>query len=103
MFENLSTASCTGTILRGTRKTVAMNLPTVGTPPYVYRFFVDGIWKADSAAINNTSFSFDYTFNESSGNHTYRGEVHDNCGKGDYSECIINVIECPNPVLVMTI
>lgn len=102
----LGTVSCPSSLPKGIAKTVTLSLTTAGTPPYTYKFYADGVLKHTSPSISDTTHSFSYTFDETAGSHTYKGEVTDSCptgAKSDSSQCTITITVCPVPVLNMTI
>lgn len=104
--QQLGTVSCPSSIPKGTAKTVILSLTTAGTPPYTYKFYADGALKYTSPSTSDTTHSFSYTFDETAGSHTYKGEATDNCPTGvksDSSQCTITITVCPVPVLNMTI
>ena len=106
----LSPASCPSSIPQGATRNVTVAVdasPNNGTPPYVYRLYVDNVEKIrypTSGTTPNTSHIFSWTFNESVGSHTYKGQVTDSCSptpKVEISECTIDITTC-NALTVTT-
>lgn len=91
----LSPASCIGSIIQGTAKTISMSI-SPGNPPYVLHFLVDGIEKTIVPVWSGDNATFSYTFNESLGDHTYGSYAVDNCGTGNLisntDECTISIV-----------
>ena len=104
----LSPASCPSSIPQGATRNVTVAVdasPNNGTPPYVYRLYVDNVEKirypTSSGTTPNTSHIFSWTFNESVGSHTYKGQVTDSCSptpKYDDDVCLsVNIIGIARP------
>lgn len=106
-------ASCSTQITQGQTKVVigqvminqVMGIYS-GTSPYNYKFYVDGVLKHESGYMAVTLHSFNYTFNESIGQHTYKIEIIDSCSPAatvDSSQCVIDItgqgcaaLSCPS-------
>lgn len=86
-------AQCPSSIIKGTAKTIALNLPTTGTPPYIYKFYADGALKHTSPSTNSSTYSLSYKFDETVGSHAYKGEVTDGCAITVSDPCTLNITE----------
>jgi uncharacterized protein YjdB len=91
--ENLAT--CSGTIVQGTVKPITMT-PSSGTPPYRLDFYVDGVSNGSWTGITGPQ-TFNHTFNESLGTHTYSVKVTDSCStpQTNTDQCSINITAPP--------
>ena len=69
-------------IPQGSKKTLVTTLTQFGTPGYIYKLYVDNVLKRTfptTGNTNNTSDSYQYTFNESIGDHIVTSTVIDSC------------------------
>lgn len=88
-------------IIAGTTKEISLT-PLGGTPPYTIN------WKIDGEIVNTwnniqqgTIHTFNWSFNESSGSHTYSVEVLDSCltdTVSDSTSCTINIVQETSPI-----
>lgn len=94
-IRGLSPASCIGSIVQGTTRTINLSV-NPGTSPYTLHFLVDGVEKSVAPTWSGNNVTFSYTFIESLGNHTYGTYITDNCGVGSLSSntdsCTINIV-----------
>lgn len=90
-----SLASCPASIVKGTVQTITINA-SGGIPPYTVTFLVDGVSAYSSTiAVASGSTSFSWSFNETTGNHTYQAKLVDSCPSGAQTAfdtmCTINI------------
>ena len=89
-------ATCPTSITQGTSRTitVARDAAKPGTPPYTYKWFLDGTEKGTYGPTADTSHTFSHTFSEAAGSHTIKGKITDSCAtaKTDDESCTINII-----------
>lgn len=86
-------ARCPSSIIKGIAKTITLSLPTTGTPPYIYKFYADGVLKHTSPSTNSSTYSLSYKFDETVGSHAYKGEVTDGCAITVSDPCTLNITE----------
>lgn len=80
-INKMSPATCID-VYQNSTHTITINVDSINTgkPPYTYTLLLDGISKASSSLIPNTTWSTPVTFSESIGSHTLTGQVVDSCG-----------------------
>lgn len=95
---NMNYLSCPSAIQRGQAKDITLQVTNAGTPPYTYKFYVDGSLKYTGGPKNEISQIFNHSFNESIGSHAYKGEIIDSCSPTPFTmniPCTISITELP--------
>lgn len=106
--KTLNPASCVSSVVQGSTRPIIITTGN-GIAPYFYTLVIDGTNKVGHINVQMTSntVTFNYTFNESVGSHTFGAFVKDSCSTPMTSStdtCTINITaSCIVPTCSFTI